>query len=281
MDIFVAVSNLILGFNTMEEENVNTEQVVEQPVAEAPKSRRELWEESVRAKYGADLSEDELYDKVGSDYDSEKSYANNARELRKQLKEASLADPDIAKFMESVAAGQSVSEAAKSIPEDMPDADREAYNEMEAEGQRRADAAVESMQKLSDNLDNSSNVLREYFKENNVSDEEAAELTNAFIGQIATPIAEGQLTKEALEIIAKGLCYDKHKVKWEESGRVAGRNEKIEAERQRFEESTDGLPDGEAASGIQNGKVVENNPDADWIRAINEKNRPHPIFGGR
>lgn len=239
-------------------------------------SAKDQWLANVRGKYGDDLSEDELYTKVGADFDAEKSYASGARDERKKLQEAIDSNPEIAAFMQKVADGASVSEAAKDIPEDMPQSDAENMAAMEAEARRRGEAAMESMNKLNANLNSSKDAMERYFKENNIGKEEADELTNAFMQKIAQPISEGLVTDEAMTIIAKGLCYDSHRLKWEEAGRIAGRNDKIEEEKKKFEAGKDGLPSGQANSGMQKETVVDR--DGDWINSLVERTKPHPFF---
>lgn len=239
-------------------------------------SAKDQWLANVRAKYGNDLSEDELYAKVGQDFDAQRSYADGARNDRQKLQEAMMSNPSIAEFINSVAGGASVSEAAGAIEGDLPAADAENVAAMQAEAQRRAEAAEASVAKLNENLAQSKAVMEQYFVDNNISKDEADELTGEFMQKVAQPIAEGMITPETMTIIAKGLCYDKHRVKWEEAGRVAGRNDKIEEERKKFEEGMDGLPKGEAAAGIQKEAVTDR--DAEWISSVLEKTKPHPFF---
>lgn len=253
----------------MEENNVEQTQ--------QPLTGKALWEQNVRAKYGNELSEDELYNKIGADFDAEKSYASGARVERERLQQAALADPDIAKFIQTVGNGGSVSEAAKNIPEDLPETDKMAYANMEAEASRRAEAAEQSMNKLNDNLNQSKVAIEEFLNENNISKEEGNELINQFMEQVAKPISEGLLTKEALQIVAKGLCYDKHKVQWEEAGRAAGRNDKIEEDAEKFKKGIDGLPNAEVQTGVKN--ESSDGTDNGWLDAVIANSRPHPMFG--
>ncbi len=242
-----------------------------------PLTGKALWEQNIRAKYGNELSEDELYNKVGADFDAEKSYASGARVERERLQQAALADPDIAKFIQTVGNGGSISEAAKNIPEDLPETDKIAYANMEAEGARRVEAAEQSMNKLNENLNQSKVAIEEYLKENNIPKEEGEELINQFVEQVVKPISEGMLTKDTLEIVAKGLCYDKHKVQWEEAGRAAGRNDKIEEDKEKFKKGIDGLPATETQTGVKEEKGE--GTDNDWLNAVIANSRPHPMFG--
>lgn len=254
----------------------NESEVVENAQPTQELGNKAKWEQAVRSKYGEDLSEDDLYAKVGADYDAEKNVANSARKDREILQKSVMADPDVESFIRDVMNGRSISEAAKNIPDDLPDTDKIGFANMNAEAQRRAEAAEESMNQLSANLDASQKAIEQYMKDNNIGKEESTELVQRLMNEVVQPIAEGNIDASLMDIVVKGLCYDKHKSIWEEAGRVAGKNDKIEEDKEKFRKGIDGLPSVESNSGVKKDDV---NKDGDWLNNAISAQSPHPLFG--
>lgn len=259
----------------MEDEQIEQPQG-EQVQEEAPLRGKALFEKNIRAKYGDDIDEDEMYDNMMKSYDTDREFNKNARHDREEIAKY-FNDPRWRGFMESIAAGGSVSEAKNNIPDDLPEADAEGFRKAEEMRKQRVDEVEASMQKLNDNLEQSAETVRRFIKENNIPEDEAKELLDKFNQVFGKPLADGLLTEEALTIAAKGFLYDQHKSKWEEAGRVAGRNDKIEENRRRFD--GDGTPKSTPSSSPARDGEYENErvKDAAFFKNIADRQVANPF----
>lgn len=266
----------------MNEEDIQQEEqqqeTVEQPQVEPETLRgRALFEKNIRAKYGDDIDEDEMYDKIMQSYDEDRTFNKNARRDREEIAKY-FEDPRWRGFMESIAAGRSVSEAKQEIPDDLPDADAEGFKKAEELRKERENGVVASMEKLNENLNKSNETIRKFISENNIPEDEAKELLQKFTDVFGKPLSEGMITEDMLNVAAKGFLYDQHKTKWEEAGRVAGRNDKIEENRKRFE------GDGTVKTNPSSSPMREGNADnervreAAYFKEIADRQRQHPFL---
>ena len=250
----------------MTEENIQQEGqqqgTVEQPQVEPETLRgRALFEKNIRAKYGNDIDEDEMYDKIMSDYDGQREQVKNAQRDREQFAKA-MENPETANLIEELATYAPDSEMAKAI----------------AMGKQRKEEALQRQERLFKNLDESQKVVEQFIKENNIPEDEAKELLGQFMETFGKPLSEGSITSDMLNVAAKGFLYDQHKTKWEEAGRVAGRNDKIEENRKRFE------GDGTVKTNPSSSPMREGNADnervreAAYFKEIADRQRQHPFM---
>lgn len=237
---------------------------------------RALFEKNIRAKYGEDMNEDDMYDAMMKSYDEDREFNKGAKHDREELAKY-FSDPRWKGFMESVAAGKSISDAKNEIPDDLPPADAEGFQRAEEMRKERENSVVASMEKLNENLTRSEETVRKFISENNIPEAEAKELVTKFTEVFGKPLSEGTITDEMLNVAAKGFLYDAHKSKWEEAGRVAGRNDKIEESRRRFD--GDGTPTTSPSSSPERQDGYENSRvrDAKFFENI-AKNQPKNRF---
>ena len=114
-------------------------------------------------------------------------------------------------------------------------------NEAEALKQWRENDQREKarQKKIKDNQAEIPNIIEEFAKTNKVSVEDVDNL----LAEIISPLAEGKLSKEFLDMVHYYKNRDNEKKSEYERGLAEGRNAKIEEKNLRRETKTDGLPE--------------------------------------
>lgn len=120
-----------------------------------------------------------------------------------------------------------------------------------ARNARRAkDAETEAYRKqLAENLKTSEETIQRYFDENEVSEEEQKAI-GEFIDDLLAGLVENRVTAETMAAFRRARNYERDMAEAEAVGEIKGKNAKIDAERQRKQEETDGLPAPGSAAGV-------------------------------
>ena len=178
--------------------------------------------------------------------------------------------PEIFAIIEDIADGKSFEEALAAnidIEELIPTEDEPNYEKYsqarDARKQKRAEAEA-YRQKLEKNIADSKGVVEAFFAEKGM-DEEAANEFGDYINGVMGEYLDGVITKEMLDMFYNARNYDADVAEARTAGEVAGRNAKIDAEREKKSTATDGMP----TPGTSAGKEVQPEPEEkDFISGI-------------
>lgn len=131
--------------------------------------------------------------------------------------------------------------------------DEEMYKQYEDAKNTRKErkTKIETMRKEFDtNLEASREVIKEYFEEKGLTDENAEDYAS-FIDNHIAEYNRGIITKEFLDLFYKARNYAKDVIEAEEQGAIKGKNAKVDAEREKRATETDGMPVGGSSIGVK------------------------------
>ena len=132
--------------------------------------------------------------------------------------------------------------------EGAPDFERMRNARKERMGRREAAAARSKA--LADNLAVSEGVVRDWLAKNEMSEDDQKALGNLIDSHLGAYI-DNRITPEVLDFYLRAMRYDRDVADAREVGEIKGKNAKIDAERQRRREETDGLPSAGSAAVIK------------------------------
>lgn len=119
------------------------------------------------------------------------------------------------------------------------------------------EAEAEAYRKqLAENLKTSEETIQKYFEENEVSEEEQKAI-GEFIDDLLAGLVENRITADTMAAFRRARNYERDMAEAEAVGEIKGKNAKIDAERQRKQEETDGLPAPGSAAGVSVKPPVE------------------------
>lgn len=131
--------------------------------------------------------------------------------------------------------------------------DEEMYKQYEDAKNTRKErkTKIETLRKEYDtNLEASREVIKEYFEEKGLTDENAEDYAS-FIDNHIAEYNRGIVTKEFLDLFYKARNYAKDVIEAEEQGAIKGKNAKVDAEREKRATETDGMPVGGSSIGVK------------------------------
>jgi hypothetical protein len=131
--------------------------------------------------------------------------------------------------------------------------DEEMYKQYEDAKNTRKErkTKIETLRKEFDtNLEASREVIKEYFEEKGLTDENAEDYAS-FIDNHIAEYNRGIVTKEFLDLFYKARNYAKDVIEAEEQGAIKGKNAKVDAEREKRATETDGMPVGGSSIGVK------------------------------
>lgn len=181
----------------------------------------------------------EKADKSLADY---RTADEKIRSIAEKYPEIMAIADDLAKNPEmplGVAIRRNIDEDELEVGEEDPGYDQLRKTREERAERRKAKESYE--QELDKNLEASREVVQQYLTDNEMSEEEAAAL-GKYVDGIMDDYLNGRVTAEVLNMFRNAMNYPKDVADAREVGRVEGMNAKIDAERQRKQEATDGLP---------------------------------------
>lgn len=138
-----------------------------------------------------------------------------------------------------VAIRRNIDEDELEVGEDDPGFEQLRKSREERASRRKA--REEYQQQLDRNLEASREIVEKYLADNEMSEEEAAAL-GKYVDDIMEAYLDGRLTVDVLNMFRNAMNYSKDVADAREVGKVEGMNANIDAERQRRQEATDGLP---------------------------------------
>ena len=166
-----------------------------------------------------------------------------------------------------VAIRRNIDEDELEVGEDDPGFEQLRKSREERASRRKA--REEYQQQLDRNLEASREIVEKYLADNEMSEEEAAAL-GKYVDDIMEAYLNGQLTVDVLNMFRNAMNYTKDVADAREVGKVEGMNANIDAERQRRQEATDGLP----GPGSSTGQIAPPAPaePSDMIDEILKRN---------
>lgn len=181
----------------------------------------------------------ETADKSLADY---RTADDKIRAIAERYPEIMAIADDLAKNAEmplGVAIRRNIDEQELEVGEDDPAFEQLRKTRAERAERRKAKEAYQ--QELDKNLASSREVVQQYLTDNEMSEEEAAAL-GKYVDDIMDDYLNGRVTVEVLNMFRNAMNYQKDVADAREIGKTEGLNAKIDAERQRRQEATDGLP---------------------------------------
>lgn len=166
-----------------------------------------------------------------------------------------------------VAIRRNIDEDELEVGEDDPGFEQLRKSREERASRRKA--REEYQQQLDRNLEASREIVEKYLADNEMSEEEAAAL-GKYADDIMEAYLDGRLTVDVLNMFRNAMNYSKDVADAREVGKVEGMNANIDAERQRRQEATDGLP----GPGSSTGQIAPPAPaePSDMIDEILKRN---------
>ena len=166
-----------------------------------------------------------------------------------------------------VAIRRNIEEDELEVGEDDPGFEQLRKSREERASRRKA--REEYQQQLDRNLEASREIVEKYLADNEMSEEEAAAL-GKYVDDIMEAYLDGRLTVDVLNMFRNAMNYSKDVADAREVGKVEGMNANIDAERQRRQEATDGLP----GPGSSTGQIAPPAPaePSDMIDEILKRN---------
>ena len=135
----------------------------------------------------------------------------------------------------------------------------------------RNEEAEAYRKQLAENLATSEEVIKKYFAENEVSEEEQKAI-GEFIDDLLAGVVENRITADTMAAFRRARNYERDMAEAEAVGQIKGKNAKIDAERQRKQEETDGLPAPGSAAGVSVKPPVEKTFMDEIVERSNKRN---------
>lgn len=132
------------------------------------------------------------------------------------------------------------------------------YEEARNARKERARRAEEHRATFTQNWADSEKVIADFFEEKGFTEEQATALAEK-MDRLFRAWLDGQVTPELLEVFYRSMDYDNAVEAAREAGAIDAKNARIDAERERAEEETDGLPTGGSAMGVSMPEQVHDN----------------------
>lgn len=253
-------------------EEIKKEEVVKEEIITAEEIKEKV-EEKVESL--ADRLRKEFPDKEITDEDIQKialehitsleNYRTNNREANKKIIEVLESEPVIGEMIKDISKGAGFKEALsrnvdiKDIQPIEGDPDYDIWNKNLTNRQKRMQDQDDLRNSLLKNQDTSMEAIKEFAKENELSDEEANEFLNTLDGVLSN-VYKGNVTKEFLGMMKTALNSKNDIANAKEAGEIKGRNEKIETIKQEAKPAGDGLPN-LSSSQTKEKEPVKTKPD--------------------
>lgn len=236
----------------VEEESPAEEMPVEEkPAEEKPVLRSRSF---IMAKYPDDaFDDDEVYEnKLADHLEQTDKELQSYKDADVQLEELLDLNPELALVVADMRKGMPFATAlARNVDMDEivpiegePDYEAFAKSKEERKAKRIADKEREEM--LRTNAEKSAEDILAYLEAKGWTEEQKGNFDTWFNDLVAR-LSENRLGKDEMDVFVKGYEYDEAVARAEDKGKIAGRNEKIEAKR-KMQENVDELPEGGTTS---------------------------------
>lgn len=224
-------------------------------------------------------NDDEFDGRVASYLEESDARMSRFEEAEKTFRTVAKNHPELLDMVEDLAddPDMTIAEALyNNVDEEefMPEEGSADFNRMrEARKARKAreDEAAAYRKQLADNLATSEEVIRKYFEENEVSEDEQKAIGD-FIDELLGGVVENRITANTMDAFRRARNYERDLAEAEEVGQIKGKNAKVDAERQRKSNETDGLPAPGSAAGVKAKPPVEKDFMDELIERGNARN---------
>ena len=194
------------------------------------------------------------------------SFRKKSTDANRILSELFDANPELGLVIKDMMDGATIREAlGRHFDKDdlIPvegDPDYEGWNKNKSERISKLEQRKQRDEEFNKNLEFSAAAIKEFAKENNMTDEQAATFLAPFDEMLAE-INSGKMTKDALYKLKKIVDYEDAVTKAKEEGLMAGRNENITAKRE-------GLPKGDGLPHISGAGSMKEQAKPGWIDGV-------------
>jgi hypothetical protein len=225
-----------------------------------------------------DFSDDETYfQKASEQLDNLEQYKNNNMEANKALMEIFDAEPAIAEVLKDMVQGASFREALSRhfSPDELTpqegDPDMEGWKKnADARSKKLADNELANKTRA-ENEEFTTQEIKKFAEKNNISPDKAEEELSK-IGEVLDEAYSGRISSNLLQTIYQGIKHDSDVETAMSTGQIAGRNEKIVAQKQE-KPMGDGLP---VIKG--NDKAAEITKKKDWVTDLIDSEKKRQIL---
>ncbi|MBR5105339.1 MAG: hypothetical protein IKU93_02760 [Alistipes sp.] len=263
-----------------EQETAPTETPVEEPVDAGMVEMPDGGELTL----GIDSLREFVADKFGKQFDTDAElYAFIEEKLNELSTSDSMVGDILAEYPELYAIIQDLSEgkpfevalAANVDVESLkPLEGEEMYAEYQAAHEARKDRKRKSdeyRETFSKNAEDSKQVISDFFSEVAFDEEQGVAFANKIDKMIADYV-NGVVTREFLDVFYRAMNYEQAMESAREAGAIDAKNARIDAERERAEAETDGLPTGGSAVGVTMPEEIEEDDIFGEVKRKSRKN---------
>ena len=224
--------------------------VADEGAVEPPKPKySDSFREKIKSAYpDQEFADDEsFFEKASEQIDNLEAYRNKNMEANQALMEIFDAEPAIAMVLKDMIQGASfqVALAKHFSPEELtvPEGadDEELFKANRESRSKRLKDNEEWNKRKTENMEVTRGAVNEFVSETGLDPDKATEILSK-IGEIIDEVVDGKVSKNFLLSMYRAFNYDNDVKTAEDTGRIAGRNEKIEVEKQERGAEGDTLP---------------------------------------
>lgn len=241
-------------------------------------SKRQQWEQAIRAKNPDKTyeDEDELYGDAMAGYDSVKDNLKHYEEDDKKLVELLEQHPEVMNFISTLASSGDFASAYAELPDYalMDDNERASYDKAVASKKAEREQFLKSEEARNNNIEKSTQVLQDWADRNGLTEEQVTDFIETIINKIADKFNSGNFDEEFFESLYRLMNYDNDVQASHDAGVIDGRNQAIGQRVQRRAQG-DGLPEMTPGGGEQQPTQKEENPLVDTLRQSLSRNAIH------
>ncbi len=262
------------------ESEIPSELPPETPAEEAPVAKHKYADRLSQAFPDRKFEKDEDYEAAMDEHLSGlETYKERGQIANEQLLNMFESEPEVAGVVRDMIAGATFREAlAKYIsPEDIMaiegDPDFEGWSKNKAAREESKAKRMKMEEEYSNNLNLSQQEIQAFAQENNVDEGAVGELIDKIDG-ILQDFQAGRITRQHLAMMNKALNFDSAVADAATTGEIAGRNQKIVAEKGTIKEKGDGMP--VLASG--NEMIEKKTPAPSYFDDLYERTRKNKVL---
>ncbi len=238
------------------------------------KTKRQTWEENMRAKYPGIEDEDALYGTAMDSYDAEHDANKRYTEDNKRAFELLTQNPDVANFIGAILSGESLPNAMVQLSDliGLEEGSEEyaAYTQGVENRKAKKTERETAYAKFEENMNVMKQNFQEFAEEEGLSDEDA----NAFIEDFSNfenRFFNGEFTKEDFRRYYNAFNYDDDMKIAREQGAVDARNEAIVNKRKKIKKG-DGLPSVKTTTGAKGNEGTPKSKQTETLDALIDMN---------
>jgi hypothetical protein len=248
-------------------------------IDEAPLKNSDKFKQRIKKANGdKDFADDEaFYEKASAELDNLEKYRNNNMEANKALMEIFDAEPEVAEVLKDMVKGASFREAiARHFAPDelMPgegDPDEEGWKRNAESRSKKLAENEETNKKRAENDDFTMKEIKDFAKDNNLEPDKAEEILGK-IGEELDNVYSGKISRNFLNLMYKGFNHEDDVKNAEATGKIAGKNEKIEIKKEN-------KPVGDGLPSIKGGGAIPKEAGKkDWVSNLIDEEKKKQIL---